>query len=296
MAVSVIPAYRVVSHFARQSADLPEMEAVDAIERQMREYVRNLLSMLHPSFVELGQRSAISQLGDPKVDVLLTALEELEAGEARKVANQALAKAVKALSRPDLNSRIFLLPGDGESHVLVNQMNGVLGFSLGAQATMVFIWPVDNWQDWLAYTVVHEYAHLVRNLLFPRGLAGGKLVYMKTQQPETLLDAMIAEGAADAFALSVMSEVVPVWTDALNTEESEHIWPRVRRRLGVSDTTEIRRILFGDNDRVPQWTGYTLGYRMVMSYLESQPASTPAQVALLPGSTILAGSRYAADA
>ena len=60
MAVSVIPAYRVVSHFARQSADLPEMEAVDAIEGRMREYVRNLLSMLHPSFVELGQRSAVT--------------------------------------------------------------------------------------------------------------------------------------------------------------------------------------------------------------------------------------------
>jgi len=118
-------------------------------------------------------------------------------------------------------------------------------------------------------------------------------VYMKTQEPETLLDAMIAEGVADAFALSVMSEVNPPWTDALDDEETERIWPRIRRRLGVSDPTEIRRMLFGDNDRVPQWAGYTLGYRMVMSYLERQPDSTLAQTALLPGSAILAGSRYA---
>ena len=296
MAVSVIPAYRVVSHFAKQSENLPEMEAVDAIEIKTREYVRNLLSMLHPSFVEMGQRTAVTQLGDPSVPALLTALDQLEAGEARMVADKALDKAVSALSRPDLNSRIFLLPGDGESRVLSNQMNGVLGFSLGAQATLVFLWPVENWQSWLAYTVVHEYAHLVRNLLFPRGIAAGRLVYMKTQEPETLLDAMIAEGVADAFALSVMSEVIPAWTDALNDEESERIWPRVRRRLGVSDTTEIRRMLFGDNDRVPQWTGYTLGYRMVMSYLEQRPDSTPAQAVQLSGSAILAGSKYAADA
>ena len=31
MAVSVIPAYRVVSHFAKQSENLPAMDAVDAI-------------------------------------------------------------------------------------------------------------------------------------------------------------------------------------------------------------------------------------------------------------------------
>jgi uncharacterized protein YjaZ len=272
------------------------MEAVDAIEGQTREYVRNLLSMLHPSFIEMGQRSAITQLGDPKVDVLLAALDELDTGDVRSVAESALAEAVKAMPHPDLNSRIFLMPGDGESNVLVNQLNGVLGFSLGAQATMVFVWPVENWQTWLEYTIVHEYAHLVRNLLFPRGISGGRLVYMNTKEPETLLDAMIAEGIADAFALSVTSKVVPSWTDALNPEETEHIWPRVRRRLAVSDPTDIRRMLFGDNDRVPQWAGYTLGYRMVQSYLEERPEATFSKIVELPGSEILAGSSYADDA
>ena len=81
--------------------------------------------------------------------------------------------------------------------------------------------------------------------------------------------------------------------NALDDEETERIWPSIRRRLRVSDPTEIRRILFGDNARVPQWAGYTLGYRMVMSYLERQPDSTLAQAGLLPGSAILAGSRYA---
>ena len=293
MAVSVIPAYRVVSHFARQSEGLPAMKAVDAIETRMREYVRNQLSTLHPAFIDMGQRTAVTQLGDPSVPELLAALDKLENDDAKSVAERALGKAAQALARPDLNSRIVILPGDGESSVLLNQMNGVLGFSLGTQATLVFVWPVENWQDWLSYTVVHEYAHLVRNLLFPRGISGGRLVYTKTQEPETLLDAMIAEGVADAFALSVMSEVTPAWTDALDEEESERIWSRALRRFAVSDTTEIRRMLFGDNDRVPQWTGYTLGYRMVMSYLERHPDSTPAQAALMPGSAILAGSRYA---
>ena len=180
--------------------------------------------------------------------------------------------------------------------MLVGQMNGVLGFSLGAQAMMVFLWPVDGWRDWLTYTVVHEYAHLVRNLLFPRGVSGGKLVYMKSQQPETLLDAMMAEGVADAFAMSICPDMRPRWTRALDDDQQRRMWPRVRRRLGVGDITEIRRMLFGDNDRVPPWTGYTFGYRIVASYLESNPDTHPAQLVSLPGSAIIAQTCYASDA
>ena len=119
--------------------------------------------------------------------------------------------------------------------MLVRQMNGVLGFSLGAQAMMVFLWPVRGWQRWLAYTVTHEYVHLVRNLLFPRVLAGGRFLYMKTQEPETLLDAMVTEGVADRFARQIHKDMIPPWTDALDPELERRLWPRVHRRFAVSD-------------------------------------------------------------
>ena len=191
MSFTVIPAYRVVGKFASQARGLPFEEAVDQIEGSLRPYVRNLLSMLHPSISDLGERSAITQLGDPDPDDLISALNELEAGAPKDVVERVLVECSARLARPDLNARVLLLPGDGRSRVLATQMNGVLGFSLGAQTMMVFLWPVAGWQKWLAYTVSHEYIHLVRNLLFPRGPAGGKLVYVKTREPETLLDAMI---------------------------------------------------------------------------------------------------------
>ena len=136
----------------------------------------------------------------------------------------------------------------------------------------------------------------MRNLLFPRGVSGGRLVYMKTQQPETLLDAMVTEGVADAFAMSICPEMRPRWTRALDADQQRRIWPRVRRRLGVADTTEIRRMLFGDNDRIPQWTGYTFGYRIIASYLESNPGTHPAQLVSVAGGAILAHSSYASEA
>jgi uncharacterized protein YjaZ len=279
--------------FAKKARGLPFEEGVTLLESSLREYVRNILSMLHPSIVELGERSAVTQLGDPDPDLLIEALAELEKGSPRSIIEDAIDEASRHLPRPDLNARVLILPGDGESRVLVRQMKGVLGFSLGAQAMMIFIWPVEGWQDWLRYTVTHEYAHLVRNLLFPRGLAGGKLIYMRTQEPETLLDAMIVEGLADTFASHVLPQMSPPWTNALDPEQQECIWPRVHRRLSVSDTTEIRRILFGDNDRIPPWTGYTFGYKIVQLYLKSHPSAQPGGIIGIPARTIYEASGFA---
>ena len=180
------------------------------------------------------------------------------------------------LPKPDLSARFLLLPGDGQSKLLTQAMQGVMGVSLGSQATLLFFWPSGDWLSWLAYVAVHEYTHLVRNHLFPRGLSAGRPVYLKTQEPETLLDAMVAEGIADAFAQQVYPQMEPSWVRALDAEGEAHVWPRVRRRLKVSDPDEVRRFLSGDGDRVPQWTGYALGYAIVRSYLQQHPSARPA--------------------
>ena len=321
MGITVIPAYRVVMKFARQATQLPREEGIDLLEHNLREYVRNLLSMLNPSFMELGERSTVTQLGDPDPGDLVNALDELEAASPKKLVEEALEECYRVLPRPDLNTRVFLFPGDGESRVLVRQMKGVLGFSLGAQAMMVFLWPAEGWQRWLAYTVTHEYVHLVRNLLFPRALTGGKLVYTRSKEPETLLDAMVVEGLADAFATHVYPDMRPPWTEALDPEVQgqsacragdpsgqgkdpsseglgghdleQRLWPRVHRRFKVSDPTEIRRILFGDNDRIPVWTGYTVGFRIVQRYLEANPTAQPAGLLGLSAAAIFEASGYA---
>lgn len=292
MSVSVVPAYRVVAMFARQAIGLNPSEAGDAIEQKLRPYVKNLLSNLHPSFLELGERSVITHLGDPDPDGLVQALSELEDGGAKEIAEQAIQNAAEHLPRTDINARVVILPGDGESSVLVQQMRGVLGFSLGAQVVLTFVWPTDNWQQWLGYTMTHEYAHLVRNHLFPRGLAGGRLVYMRTQEPETLLDAMIAEGLADTFASGLMENLSPPWISALTPDVEGRIWPKVLRRLAVSDPSEIRRVLFGDNDRIPTWTGYTIGHHIVRSFMKLNVDIPLERMITMPASAIYEASRY----
>ena len=295
MGLTVTPAYRVVAKFAREARGLPFDEGISYLERNLRAYVHHQLTSVQATLPELGERSAVAQLGDPDVEGLLIALEALEAGGPKKIVEQALAQCAAALPRPDLNTKVLLLPGDGESRVMVQQMNGVVGISFGSQAMVLFLWPADAWKEWLPYTVAHEYTHLVRNHLFPRGLAGGRLVYLKTQEPETLLDAMIAEGIGDAFANRLYPKPRPPWTSAINPTVMAKMWPKIQRRLDVSDPAEIRRILFGDGDRIPQWAGYTIGYQAVERYLLTHPSSTTASLVSLPARTIFQESGYSPD-
>ena len=286
MGLTVVPAYRVIKKFVRDVEGLPQETAWDRLEERLRTYIHHSLSSAQSSFPELGQRMAVAQLGDPDLQKLSLALEEMDADGAKALVEEALHGCTATLPRPDLNGRILLLPGDGQGRVLTKQMHGVIGISLGSQVMMLFLWPVEGWQQWLAYTICHEYTHLVRNLLFPRGLAAGRLVYLKTQEPETLLDAMVAEGIADTFAMELNPAIRPPWVDALTPEAMQQVWPKVHRRLAVSESSEIRRVLFGDNDRIPIWTGYTIGYRMVKRYLELNPKTRPAGLVGLTASTI----------
>lgn len=292
MAITVIPAYRVIKRFLRDVEDLPRDALLDSLEAKVRTYVQHLLSGVQGSLGEVGRRAAITQLGDPDVLTLGLALEAMEEGGAKSLVEETFGRCAEILPRPDLATRVLLLPGDGQSRVFISQMKGVIGLSIGAQAMLLFLWPTEEWKIRLAYTVSHEYTHLVRNLLFPRGFVGGKLVYQKSQEPETLLDVMVAEGIADAFAMEMHPGTEPPWTRALSPEAEASLWPRVRRRLSVSDTTEIRRILFGDNDRIPIWTGYAIGYNIVRGYLEQRATARPAGLVGLSARAIFEASGY----
>ncbi|MBI4312654.1 MAG: hypothetical protein HY681_12865 [Chloroflexi bacterium] len=292
MSVSVIPAYRVVKKFVKDVESMPADAALDSLWANLRTYVHHMLAVAEPPFAEMGPRMALSQLGDPDLPDLSRALEALESGQAKEVAETTLQRCAAELPRPDLSARVLLLPGDGQSRVLTGQMNGVFGVSLGAQATLLFLWPTADWQRWLGYTIAHEYYHLVRNLLLPRRMSAGRLVYQKTQEPETLLDAMVVEGMADAFALGLFADLSPASIHALSPEAELQVWPKVRRRLSASDSSEIRRFLFGDNDRAPAWTGYAIGYRVVKEYLAKHPFARPAGMVGMPARTVFEASQY----
>ena len=137
--------------------------------------------------------------------------------------------------------------------------------------------------------------HICPQSSVSQGHSCGRLVYMKTQQPETLLDAMVVEGISDCFAQECLDGARPRWMDAQDEVEPRRMWPRLHRRFGISDATEIRRFLFGDGDRVPSWTGYTLGYMIVRRFLDSNPGTPMRRLISMPASDVYDGSGIETD-
>ncbi len=293
--LTVVPAYRLIGHYAEDALD-PEkrvgQDPLDVFHERSRTYVRRLLSGLDPALVEIGERWTAAQVGDPDLRAFLQGVETADVASPRTVVETALVRAGEMLPRPDLMARVILMLGDGQSRVLTQLMQGVTGVSLGSQTAMLFFWPVPHWPDVLAYTACHEYIHLVRNYLFPRSMVAGRMVYVKTEEPDTLLDAMLTEGVADAFAREIYPDRLPRWLTELTAEDEAAVWPQIQRRLDITDPGEIRRYLFGDSDRVPLWAGHAIGYGIVKSYLQRHPNARPASLVGLQSHVIYEESGY----
>ncbi|MEE2700754.1 MAG: DUF2268 domain-containing putative Zn-dependent protease [Chloroflexota bacterium] len=286
MSVTAIPAYRVVKKFVRELDGLPADSALESLWHQLRSYVNHLLNGAGVVFADLGQRLAISQIGDPDLSKLSLALTGLDDGNPKVLAEETLQRCTQLLPQPDLAAQLIILPGDEQSNVLNMQMNGVMGVTLGTHSTLVFIWPSGSWQSSLAYTIAHEYVHLVRNCVFPKTASGGKIIFEQTGEPETLLDAMVTEGIADAFALQLYPNAQALSQLALSTADQLSTWPKIRRRLHNSDMVDIRRFLVGDNDRIPLWIGYATGYSIVRQYMNQHPTIYPNALVRMSARTI----------
>jgi Predicted Zn-dependent protease (DUF2268) len=134
---------------------------------------------------------------------------------------------------------------------------------------------------WLPLTMAHELDHAQRTL---HGPGYGR----------TLLQAMVSEGLADAFALEAYARAPAIpWDHALNRVEEYVLWRAARSRLGERQDSAGHALWFYGSGRLPRWTGYTIGFHIVQSYLRRHPGLTAARMVTMPAARILRGSRFA---
>lgn len=139
-------------------------------------------------------------------------------------------------------------------------LSGNMGFvEKGGVLWTQFI-PADGWLDTLPHMVLHEYHHAVTHMLQP-----------KLAMDATLLDTLVSEGGAEAFALSIRPEGPAKPFASLSLEQQAAVWTDMKVHLDSTDPKVLQLYVFGDGNRVPRYAGYIIGKEMAMSFLANNP-------------------------
>lgn len=111
----------------------------------------------------------------------------------------------------------------------------------------------------LSETLVHELCHAAR---------WGK----NDEWMSTLLDGMISEGIATYFESEFVKDksekqLFLKTVAERSDEENEKIYEELKDQLG-DERYDYQTIFFNGNDKLPRWSGYSLGFLTVKKYLE----------------------------
>lgn len=137
--------------------------------------------------------------------------------------------------------------------------NGAGGFTFSADFIRIIIDDEKATENLISENVVHELCHAAR---------WGK----NDEWIKSLFDGLIFEGLAcvleDEFASNNSEKTLFIKTILERSdEENEKILAVVRDKLD-SNEYNYDEIFFNGNDKLPRWSGYSLGYYLVRKYLE----------------------------
>ena len=174
---------------------------------------------------------------------------------------------------PKKKSTVFIAPYNPEFYYDSVPMKGVAGM-MDQDIIILFI-DADFDKDVLAYTVAHEYHHLI-------------LRDQNKYQINSNLEAIFVEGKADAFADRIVKGVSPPW----NVETDESTMENIASHVNDEETS-IDDFMSGNHEKdIPRWSKYILGRDILTQYLEANPHLSIAEWTFQEDEVILEGYIY----
>lgn len=166
------------------------------------------------------------------------------------------------------------LPIDKVDVVIRDNANGIIpeigigGHAYGPYFLIVSLHSKrDNCRQVIEEELLGILAHELHHCLRYRSVGYGK----------TLLNSLISEGLATYFEREMTGTVRP-WATAL-TQKEIHFWMNKAQKEFVSVNYDHRAWFFGSKEKkIPRWTGYSLGYKVVGDYLTKHPKMTAAKL------------------
>lgn len=224
----------------------------------------------------------------------LSALSKLEERDSLSACVRALESAVEQLD-PLGNGvefggvRFALALADPRTPDLMEIHKGYMGVGSFSDWILAYVWPTDYNLPRLPALAVHELHHKVR------------LAFEPWSEGTTVGQYLVLEGLAEAFAAEMFGEeMLGPWSRALSEVELDEVRPVMREALEVTGFDEIRGYIFGDwaasqagyePRGLPDFVGYSMGYRMVREYLRRTRHSA-VEATYVPWREIVKGSHY----
>lgn len=169
-------------------------------------------------------------------------------------------------------------------------LGGFTGFGGMPGSVLVIGWPTEANLPQLGAVAAHELHHNVRFTYEPFN-----------PQAVTVGQYIVAEGLAEAFAAEQCgAATLGPYSNALTEAQVAAATPRYRDALDVSGFDVVRGYIFGDAQAgaagykaqgLPEFAGYTIGYRAVRAYL-ARTGTTAAAATYRPWREILDESRF----
>ncbi|WP_214756613.1 MULTISPECIES: DUF2268 domain-containing protein [unclassified Exiguobacterium] len=174
---------------------------------------------------------------------------------------------------PKKKSTIFLVPINSEFAFIGESLGGVSGNAY--KDSFVFYLNEDFDKNILAYATAHEYHHLI-------------LRDTPNFMISSVLNSVILEGKADAFADRIVKGVSPPWHEPIDEKTKEHVASLVNNY----ETTFNDFIVGNEQKNLPRWSNYILGKDILNHYLESNPELSIQDWTFKEDHEILEGYKY----
>ncbi|MDO5521365.1 MAG: DUF2268 domain-containing putative Zn-dependent protease [bacterium] len=162
---------------------------------------------------------------------------------------------------------VALYPITDENTTVKERQNGVVGTALFGNLIIQINPLCADFEKWIPYVFTHEYHHTVwGNYWFV--LHGGAL-------NNRFIDSLLIDGEADSFALSLYPKLRPAWLFDMSKKTEKRLWNDIYSKLVLKTDVDYCHYMFGEeNETIPWCAGYTIGYRIVQSYLTSHKESS----------------------
>jgi uncharacterized protein YjaZ len=159
---------------------------------------------------------------------------------------------------------IAIYPLDDENSIVKERQNGVWGVCVFGNVIINVNPFAQDYYEWIPYVFAHEYHHCVWGNYWN--------VIRRGDRTRSLIESVLIDGQADAFAKSLNPTFNPSWISQIAKEQEQELWNKHYFKLLNEADYDYSKYMFGDDETgIPWCAGYFFGYKIIDSFKKCYP-------------------------